>query len=453
MRKTAYILFAALTAASCNYLDIDPVGQVIPHKTSEFRALLTEGYAQFPFRNSKSLTCMFSDEIGLFYENAIYSGSDAVALAYNYRWEYGRQMYELPYGDYYRAIFQTIAVIDDVMHAEKDSDEPREQILGEAYALRAYAHFDLVNLYGQPYDAATARTDRGVPLYTQIDIEQRFRPASVAAVYKQILADIAAAEESMSVERQSSPTLNYRFSQDALQAFKARVMLYMGNWQEAYDAATPLLAKYELTDLNTLEEKTPLPWTGTSPEAILALDRPFYGAAGDLLGGSVISEHILALFDPDNDLRRNYFTEVTSSETDELLGYRPDRGTSDRSSLRVAEMYLIAAEAAAHLPGKLADAREHLLTLQAKRFRPEAAEALRSRAEAMDAEALLREIADERARELLLEGHRWMDLRRTTRPRITKTYKGEQYTLQAGDSRYTLPFPQSAVDNNPDLKD
>ena len=47
MRKNAYILLAALGLASCNYLEIEPVGKVIPHKTSEYRALLTEGYSRF----------------------------------------------------------------------------------------------------------------------------------------------------------------------------------------------------------------------------------------------------------------------------------------------------------------------------------------------------------------------------------------------------------------------
>ena len=52
MRKNAYILLAALGLASCNYLEIEPVGKVIPHKTSEYRALLTEGYSRFPYTSS-----------------------------------------------------------------------------------------------------------------------------------------------------------------------------------------------------------------------------------------------------------------------------------------------------------------------------------------------------------------------------------------------------------------
>ena len=69
----------------------------------------------------------------------------------------------------------------------------------------------------------------------------------------------------------------------------------------------------------------------------------------------------------------------------------------------------------------------------------------------MNADELRAEIADERARELIGEGHRWMDLRRTTRPAITRVHEEVTYRLQAGDSRYTLPFPQSAINNNPEL--
>ena len=277
MRKNAYILLAALGLASCNYLEIEPVGKVIPHKTSEYRALLTEGYSRFPYTSSKAYTGLLSDEVGMFHEGNFFDSSDAIALSYNYTWQYETQMWEYPYQYYYRAAFQANAVIDGVADADDDSSEDKRQILGEAYAMRAYAHFDLVNLYGKPYDPQTASTDRGVPLSTYIDIEQKYRPTNVAAVYRQIVEDIEAAERTMTLEKQESPTLNYRFSLDALAAFKARVMLYMRNWQAAYDAATGLLPKYELVDFNASPESGDLPWKATSPEAILAWERPFGG--------------------------------------------------------------------------------------------------------------------------------------------------------------------------------
>ena len=69
----------------------------------------------------------------------------------------------------------------------------------------------------------------------------------------------------------------------------------------------------------------------------------------------------------------------------------------------------------------------------------------------MSQAALINEILEERARELIFEGHRWFDLRRTTRPRIQKELSGSTYVLEQDDARYTLRIPQEAIDANPGL--
>ena len=457
MKKSAYILLAAVGMTACNYLEIEPVGQVIPHKTSEFRALLTTGYYTYPFAAAQAYTGLLSDEIGVFDAGAIWDVSDAVALGYNYTWQYGSQMREYPYQYFYQSIFYANAVIENIRDADvDDAGEPLEQILGEAYALRAYNHFQLVNLYGKPYNPDTAGTDRGIAISDLIDIEQEYRPTNVAAVYGLILDDIAESERLMSLEKQPDETRNYRFSLNAVRAFKARVLLYMQRWQEAYETAAALIPKYELLDLNTADEGSARPWQAASSEAILAIDRPFGGSGGDLNSASIIAEPILALFDEANDCRRSYLKEINGYDNlwnPVLLGYGVNRSPSDRTSIRAAELYLIAAEAGSYLPQELGAARQYLLDLQANRLKPEAMEERQTKIEAMDARQLRAEIADERAREFLLEGHRWLDLRRTTRPAITKTYDGSTYTLHANDSRYTLPFPQSAIASNPELND
>ncbi|MBE5693104.1 MAG: RagB/SusD family nutrient uptake outer membrane protein, partial [Bacteroides sp.] len=150
----------------------------------------------------------------------------------------------------------------------------------------------------------------------------------------------------------------------------------------------------------------------------------------------------------ENDLRLDkYF-----AETDEK-GFRKNKKAGSNNYLctfRVGEIYLTAAEAAARL-GELSQARTRLLELMRKRYAPEAYEAKSVVVNAMDKEALVQEILDERARELAFEGHRWFDLRRTTRPEIKKEIEDVTYTLVQDDSRYTLRIPQDAIDANPGL--
>lgn len=67
-------------------------------------------------------------------------------------------------------------------------------------------------------------------------------------------------------------------------------------------------------------------------------------------------------------------------------------------------------------------------------------------------EPRIAEIQEERTKELAFEGHRWFDLRRTTRPRIEKVIDGKTYILEKDDARYTLRIPQAAIDANPELQ-
>lgn len=467
MKKNLYILLAALGFASCDYLEIEPIGKVIPHKVSEFRALLTDGYYTYALNNIRLYSSLLSDEVGTFDTSEFYDTDYAVALPNNFTWQYNSQMQELAYRDCYRSIFYANSIIDSAQEADPDtSGESKEQLIGEAYAIRAYIHFELVNIYGKPYDPATASTDRGIVLSTYTDIEQKYRPTNVAAVYKLILDDIRQAEEWMIFQKQSESEYNYRFSLDAVQAFKARVLLYMRDWQAAYEAAIELLPKYKLVDFNTLKTDAStgkgdkydksLPWKPTSTEAILAWERPFNAASGDYMNACHLSDQLLALFDIQEDkteektrlysedLRYNY---IASRGSDFIAA----RVSSDRTSLRIAEMYLIAAEAGSYLPSELNKAKGYLLDLQKSRFTAEGYAKKEMEVLAMTAEQLRAEIAADRFREFLMEGHRWLDLRRTTQPALSKTYDVQQYQLQQNDSRYTLPFPQSAISNNPDL--
>ena len=86
----------------------------------------------------------------------------------------------------------------------------------------------------------------------------------------------------------------------------------------------------------------------------------------------------------------------------------------------------------------------------AKRLNAAAYQTTTGLIETMTQEQLIQEILDERARELAFEGHRWYDLRRTSRPALTRDYDGETFTLTP--EKYTMRFPSEAVEANPEIE-
>ena len=128
-------------------------------------------------------------------------------------------------------------------------------------------------------------------------------------------------------------------------------------------------------------------------------------------------------------------------------------GSSEYScSFRVGEIYLNAAEAALeNSESGIGDARNYLLAVMKARYNDSYYAEREAVVNAMSRDELREEIYAERFRELAFEGHRWFDLRRTTRPQLTKTYSGETYILEQNDSRYTVRIPSDAVAANPNL--
>lgn len=440
------IILALSLFSSCNYLDIKPVGQVIPERVSEFRALMVQGYNGFPVY--KDLLALRSDEV--FPYNGEYGSFDVyVDLAvWNENGPKAAKAY--PWVSMYQAIFYANTVIAGVMGAEVDNKEDaREQMKAEALLLRAYAHFELLNLYAKPYNSATSASDKGVPVATKIDVEQNFVPASVEEVYEQIFADLEEAKPLLNVEEQPV-SLRYRFSKKSAMALEARIRLYRSEWNLALEAVEKLLPSCELEDLNDTDAKSPYYYN--SRESILALEQI---ANRDMVNGDMfVLPAIMDKYNKEKDQRVARYFKLSGGD------YISKKGSTDdmKVTFRSGEMYLIAAEAAAHMNGKTDIAKGYLKQLIVNRLTPDYYAVKAAEIDRMNQSQLITEIAEERARELALEGHRWFDLRRTIRPEIVKTYKDQDnkertVVLMRDDPRYTIPFPREATENNPNLND
>lgn len=446
MKKYILVLgLMTLSMSSCSkFLDIKPVGKVIPTTLEEYQALLRKAYsARYEDRGLLELRT----DIALVRDNEYDQSSyNDIQLWNDNAPTTGTQ----PYGwaTYYSSLYYANAVIHNAGAISGGSQEEVNQLVGEAYMLRAWLHFNLVNLYGQPYTKAGAAQALSVPIKLDLDLEGTPSRASVEEVYKAILADIATARTLLNVKAFDEPSKVYHFNTLSADALEARVYLYQGNWAKSLEASERVLAsKPELQDLRA---KFALPNRYDAVELIAAPEQTYTSATARAVRATAEFYNSYS----DDDLRKTLYYEQSMNGASPLGYYtvKKDDGSSQyRSTFRTAEFYLTSAEAAAE-GGNLELARQRLLSLLEKRYTAEGYAREGQKIKAMNVSDLLTEIRLERKKELAFEGHYWFDLRRTTRPSITKQVNDKAYTLSADDARYTLPIPSEAIASNPSLR-
>ncbi|MBR4855242.1 MAG: RagB/SusD family nutrient uptake outer membrane protein, partial [Bacteroidaceae bacterium] len=419
-------------------LDITPTGKVIAETGDEYRALLTYEYKYFT--KDRYMTTLRTDEMLM--DKVKTSSTDLDAYLDLWRWKDDNPSPTTSYfswRSYYHSVYIANYIIQNQKKIKEATAQEISQLVGEAYMMRAYCHFLLVNLYAEPYTHCTPSQTHGVPMLLEADVNAIPGSSSVETVYNQILSDLDNAEQYLNVEEWELGK-NYRFNTTSVQALRARTYLYMGRWSDALEASKDVLSVYnELEDMNN---STTLPNSYKSKESIVALERfsnNLYTAV------DMPASEFISLYRSGDQRRTKYFKRVTSS-TYSLLKGRSDEFSC---SFRTAEFYLTAAEAAARL-GHTTDAINYLTPLMAKRLNTSAYQITTTLIGTMTEEELIQEILDERARELAFEGHRWYDLRRTSQPALTRVYDGTTYTLLP--EQYTMRFPSEAVEANPEIE-
>ncbi len=448
MKKYIIAIGLAVTTlgvASCDkFLDIQPVGKVIPTSTSEYRALLTKAYANgfldkgmTEFRTDVAVVRNDEYDLNSFNDIQIWNDNSSSSGTQTWGW-----------AEYYSSIYYANAVIANASNMTGGTVSEVNQLVGEAYLMRAFLHFNLVNLYGQPYTKSGAPSTLAVPIKHDLDLEGIPAKSSVEDVYKAILSDIAEARKLINVTSWDE-AYKYRFSTVSVDALEARVYLYQGEWAKSLTAAEAVLsAKSDLVDLTT--SSTTLPNAYSSAEMITAFELVLNSSTGRAVRATTDFYNSYS----NDDLRKTLYYEQSKDNKGNLLNYytvkKVDGTNAYRSTFRTSEFYLISAEAATE-SGNLTQARKRLLELQAKRYNATGYATKASAVASMNATQLLEEIRLERKLELAFEGHYWFDLRRTTRPAITKTIDGKTYTLSQDDARYTLPIPKDAIASNPGL--
>jgi hypothetical protein len=243
-------------------------------------------------------------------------------------------------------------------------------------------------------------------------------------VYDNIFTDLSAAAAALAdVDQPVNTSARSRIDLLAVRAMQARVNLYAGQWQDAINAASPVIAARPLASA----AEFPLIWTDkTNTEILWAVS--FETVADGVPYDNVYfvrgnraefkpAAQLLALYDQTNDVRyASYFTNtggrlVVAKHIGRDNGSNRN-GVVNWKSYRVAEMYLIRAEANYRL-NKETEARADLNALRAARITG-------FTAGNETGAALLNAILLERRKELAFEGDRFFDLKRLNKTAINR---------------------------------
>lgn len=407
------------------------------------------------------------------------------------------------YTDYYTEngtwvkVYKCINVANNVLNSSDDVPQSTEtekqgvlKVRGEAHFLRGFYYFWLVNLYGKPYDPATAQTDPGVPLKTTEEVQDiKFQRNSVQECYDQVLSDLLQAESELSQLTTPKKSI-YRADSTAVNLLLSRVYLYMQNWSKAAEYARKVINDHPaLQDLN---ENTAKFAQKSNVENIFSMggddvpDMLLYGIKGMTVSSSLYNSYSA------NDLRRSQWywangtfhglvktpegsvsnpVATTNNEYYYYVYNNALSGVQQQVSslfwLRSAEAYLNLAEAEAYA-GNEAEARAALLTLMKCRYATGAQEL---NIEGKSGVSLVNLIRDERRREFAFEGQRWFDLRRyrVCKPypskisithdytyyesrSSTKATETHRFVLTEDDASWTLPIPAEVLKFNTGMK-
>ena len=146
------------------------------------------------------------------------------------------QMWERPYKAM-KDVASLLSVIDAVEAEGDDAIAAKNDVKGQALALRGIIHFDLVKTFGKPYTHGNASTALGVPIVTApIAFDAKMARNTVEEVYNQIIIDLKAGIELLS----ASDNLGH-INKVAAQALLSRVYLYKGDMANALTYAEAVI--------------------------------------------------------------------------------------------------------------------------------------------------------------------------------------------------------------------
>ena len=432
-------------------------------------------YSQFDNTIQIRFNALYTDELSIGLVNGG-QGISEYALSLNPTSDAPSQIWTT----YYIAIANInkfIAAGNDLVPAEGE-ETTYKNILGQAYALRAYAHFELQTYFTTDYSNDSALGVIALDYVPTLDAQ--IARNTNGEVFDFINADLDTASDLILDNSDVRTFVN----KDFVTALRARMAAYRGKYTLADTYASQLLTEYPIANQVQFFNM----WEDTdNTEMIFKFERskgdPYdaqgtdgFGYVGSMfafststIDGSPFFEMSRSLFNklPTDDIRYIRYVDPSSLispdyETtgnyrqEDVLVIRKYPGSENQALMndlkifRSAEMLLIKAEALADA-NDLGGAAGLIKQLRDARFG--SAQALPSYA---NQTAAFGDILDERRVELALEGHRWVDIKRlgVKGNRTIDRYSRDcainnVCTISNTDYRFTMPIPLREIDQDP----
>ncbi len=487
IKNLPFLIFVFFGLVGCNdAIDIDQKGRLDAEAAfqtvDDLQAGLYGVYDQFDITPDIAFQSIFTDELAIGFDNGgqgladygfvLNAGSTAPATF----WVNGYLQLNLA---------NRLIEAAENLPAEAIAANPGlyQQILGEAYSLRAWGHFILLSYFSTDYTDDNALSIINLDFVPTID-QQLLRNTN-GETFGLIESDLTRAEGLLNQDLGVT-----RINGDFVTALRARIAAFREDYATAAGLAEALIAKYPLADR---EEYVAMFLDDSDAEVIFKLERTNndnyddQGATGTAaaggwagscfafvdatLEGSPYFEMGRSLFNAMDQADVRYDVNVAPSslidpdyETNQdpsqdilvIQKYPGSEGQplmNDLKVFRVSEMYLIRAEAAV-AQGNLGAAASLLKEIRDARFGAD------TPLPVLDNPTLAyAAILDERRVELCFEGHRYLDLKRLgtrankgiLKDAVDCAFNGA-CALPLDDYRFTLPLPSIEFNGNPGLR-
>lgn len=477
-----YVVIMSIFVLACNdAIDIEQPGLLLAENAfqnvDDLQAGLLGAYNGFDYTGEILFNAIYTDELALGLVNGGQNQSE-----YNLVLTPASGSPAAMWTKYTIALSDVNLLIDAALNIVPDATETDQynDILGQAYALRAFAHFQLQTYFTTDYTNDSALG--GILLDFVPEIGQQLPRNTNGEIFNFISSDLILSDSLLS-DATSNPTF---INKDFVKALRARMAAYRQDYVLASTLASSLLADYPIANQTNFLNI----WNDTSnAEIIFKLERTDNdaydaqgtgggGTAGSLfafgnstLGGSPFMEMDRELFnsydsadirltmaiDPSSIISPDYQNAVNYKDEDVLVirKYPGSEGVNLMNDLKIfrsSEMLLIMAEAEAN-NNQLGNVAT--LIKQLRDARLGSSQALPTYANQTEAFGA---ILDERRLEFPYEGHRWVDIKRMG-VRGNRTLDREPLDCAAAnaiacsmtniDKRFTMPIPLTELDINP----